>query len=137
MTICFLIRIFSYMSNNRIVSVEQLAEVFKALSHPQRLRLLLRIVTCYDSKVYCNSSVAGIRQCIGDLGEGLGLAASTVSHHIKALRQAGLVKVERHGQKVECRIPEDKLQLLSTLLGSTGINSELHFTGGDRGTGEE
>jgi ArsR family transcriptional regulator len=30
--------------------------------------------------------------------------ASTISHHMKELRQAGLVRMERRGQKIECWI---------------------------------
>lgn len=53
----------------------------------------------------CNSSKDGqICACVGDLSKGLNIGMSTVSHHIKELRRAGLIRVERRGQKVECSV---------------------------------
>jgi ArsR family transcriptional regulator len=34
----------------------------------------------------------------------MGIVPSTISHHLKELRQAGLIKMERRGQKIECWI---------------------------------
>jgi ArsR family transcriptional regulator len=42
------------------------------------------------------------RACVGDLAAGLALAPSTVSHHLKELRQCGLIHMERRGQHVQC-----------------------------------
>lgn len=67
-------------------------------------------------------SLAGMRQCVGDLGKDLGLAASTVSYHLKELRQAGLMRVERSGKTVECWIDEDAVRLLAAFfIGGKGI----------------
>jgi ArsR family transcriptional regulator len=52
-------------------------------------------------------------RCVGELGQGLGLAPSTASHHIKELRQAAIVRVERHGQDIHCWIDVDKIQYLA------------------------
>ncbi len=41
-------------------------------------------------------------ECVGMLGKDLGIAASTVSHHIKELHRSGLIKIRRHGQRTEC-----------------------------------
>mgnify|MGYP003905405807 CR=1 FL=1 len=40
--------------------------------------------------------------CVGELGKDLNIVASTISHHMKELRQAGLVRMERRGQRIEC-----------------------------------
>ena len=45
---------------------------------------------------------AGVSACVGDLGRDLDIVPSTVSHHIKELHRAGLVRMERRGQKIEC-----------------------------------
>lgn len=54
-----------------------------------------------------NSSKKGeICACVGELSQGLNIGLSTVSHHIKELHQAGLIRVERRGQKVECSVDQ-------------------------------
>lgn len=84
--------------------------MFKALSNPQRLRIFLTLTKCCAS---CEATEEGMRRCVGDLGEDLDVGPSTVSHHMKELRQSGLVCVERRGQKVECWVNSDALQVLS------------------------
>lgn len=61
------------------------ADVFKALADPMRLRLYLTIQAATPGSV-----------CVCDLPE-LGLSAATVSHHLRKLREAGLVTSERRG----------------------------------------
>jgi ArsR family transcriptional regulator, arsenate/arsenite/antimonite-responsive transcriptional repressor len=50
---------------------------------------------------------------VGQLGRDLGIAPSTVSHHIKELRQAGLICLKRHGRNVECRVEAALLRELA------------------------
>ena len=50
---------------------------------------------------------AGLSQGVQDLDfvvQDLGIAPSTVSHHIKELCQADLIDMERQGQNIQCRI---------------------------------
>jgi ArsR family transcriptional regulator len=54
-----------------------------------------------------------MRRCVGGLGRDLGLAPSTVSHHIKELREAGLIRVERRGQNIHCWIDSDVVRSLA------------------------
>jgi len=106
------------MSNNREGNIEKFADMFKALSNPNRLRIFLRLISCCPP-----GTLAEIRQgveglepegcaCVGDLGQDLGIVASTISHHIKELRHAGLIRMERNGQKMECSIDPDTLMAL-------------------------
>jgi len=68
-------------------SDEELAEVARALAHPARVRLL-RILLARKA-------------CIcGELVEMMPLAQSTVSQHLKVLKEAGLVLGEIDGPKV-------------------------------------
>jgi len=90
-----------------------LAEMFKALSNPHRLALFHRLMTCCAPGTKCNADVA-IKFCVSELGEGLNIAASTLSHHLKALHQAGLIHMERNGKNVECWVEPDVLKELST-----------------------
>jgi len=95
------------MSNYRDNNIDKFAEIFKALSNPNRLRIFMRLATCCEpgtvTSINPNTGMAGCA-CVGELGEDLGIVPSTVSHHIKELRQAGLIRMERRGQKIECCI---------------------------------
>jgi ArsR family transcriptional regulator len=54
-----------------------------------------------------------MRRCVGELGRDLSIAPSTVSHHLKELRTAGLIHMERRGQSIECWVEPDTLGTLS------------------------
>lgn len=41
---------------------------------------------------------------VGDIGQHLGIPASTLAHHLSALVEAGLVVQERHGRTVVNRV---------------------------------
>lgn len=56
------------------------------------------------------------RRYVGELGEELKIAPSTVSHHIKELRQAGIIVVERRGKNIECWVNEEAVEALRELL---------------------
>jgi ArsR family transcriptional regulator, arsenate/arsenite/antimonite-responsive transcriptional repressor len=92
------------MSNYRNDDIEKLSETFKALSSPYRLRIFLRLASCsINTEGPANDYTdAQICECVGALGKDLGIAPSTVSHHIKELHRSGLIKMRRHGQSVEC-----------------------------------
>jgi ArsR family transcriptional regulator, arsenate/arsenite/antimonite-responsive transcriptional repressor len=100
------------MSKLRRAPVDELCARFKALSNPQRLRIFLTL-TKRCGKAACEATEEGMRRCVGELGEDLDVGPSTVSHHLKELRQAGLICVERRGQKVECWVNDEALQALS------------------------
>jgi ArsR family transcriptional regulator len=55
-----------------------------------------------------------MRECVGAVGKNLGLAPSTISHHIKELHRAGLIKMKRRGQTVECWVDPETLDSLAT-----------------------
>lgn len=100
------------MSNNRITDVTRLAAAFAALANPQRLRIFIKLAsTC------CGGRDEPVRPhrfcCATEVGEGLGLAGSTVSHHLKELRNAGLMHVERHGRRIDCWASRETLERLA------------------------
>ena len=106
------------MSNHRTIDtaidVDGYSAMFAALSNPNRLRLLLRIIDRCGPAESCATD-EGLEACVGDLADGLGVAASTVSHHLKELRQAGLISMTRHGRTVGCAVNSESLKELSML----------------------
>jgi ArsR family transcriptional regulator, arsenate/arsenite/antimonite-responsive transcriptional repressor len=82
----------------------ELAKVFKALAEPVRLRLVNLI-----------ASVEGGEVCVCDLTGAFELTAPTISHHLKVLRQAGLIEGERRGTWVYYRVVPEALTRLSGL----------------------
>jgi ArsR family transcriptional regulator len=100
------------MSNYRN-DIEGLANVFKALSNPHRLRIFLRLLEgCPEGCCYTDDS--GMRACVGEVGKDLGIVPSTVSHHIKELDRAGLIDLERDGQRVLCRVNPEAISILNS-----------------------
>lgn len=69
------------------IKENKLATYAKALAHPARIAILHLLA----AKATC--------QC-GDIVEELPLSQSTVSQHLKALKEAGLIKGEIEGAKV-------------------------------------
>ena len=64
----------------------ELADLFRLLGDPTRLRIVL---TCLDASV-----------AVGDIAARLGLSGSLVSHHLRLLRAAAIVRAERQGKQV-------------------------------------
>ena len=90
------------MSNNRNNKVGQFSEMFKALSNPHRLSIFMRLVNCCKPGTACDVDSDRMKACVGQLGKDLGIVPSTVSYHIKELHRAGLIRMERRGQKIDC-----------------------------------
>jgi len=112
---CSIIR---YMSNNRTISLHGYADMFKALSNPNRLQIFLSLTRCCQPGTVCSTEDIGVR-CVGDLGAEVNIAASTLSHHIKELHRAGLIEMRRNGQHVECWIAAQTLKDLSAFFINT------------------
>jgi ArsR family transcriptional regulator, arsenate/arsenite/antimonite-responsive transcriptional repressor len=103
------------MSNYDNKQIDEFAQMFKALANPNRLRIFLRLMDCCRPGVVFKATDT-IPNCVGKLGEALDIGAPTVSHHIKELRQAGLIRVEHRGQNRECWVDENALPALIALL---------------------
>ena len=81
----------------------ELARVFAALGDPVRLRLLSLVA-------------AGGEVCSCDLEDPLGKSQPTISHHTKALADAGLITGEKRGRWMMWRIVPDRLDALRAAL---------------------
>jgi len=82
-----------------------LAEAFKALADPTRLQLLNLIATA-----------DGGEACACDLVEPVAKSQPTVSHHLKVLREAGLVASEKRGTWVWYSVVPSRLEELRRVL---------------------
>jgi ArsR family transcriptional regulator len=89
-----------------------LARMFKALGDPVRLRLLSRV-----------ASHQGGEACVCDLSTGFDLTQPTISHHLKVLRESGLLQCERRGTWVYYWVVPAALAQLSAVLGSNEVTA--------------
>ena len=83
----------------------ELSRLFKAMGDPVRLRLLSLI-----------ASHAGGEACVCDLTEVFDLSGPTISHHLKVLREAGLITGERRATWVYYRVRPEVLEALASVL---------------------
>jgi ArsR family transcriptional regulator len=90
------------------LSVEAAAEMavkLKALADPVRLRLFSSV-----------ASHAGGEACVCDISAGVEVTQPTISHHLKVLRDAGLLTSERRASWVYYTIVPEAMRELSSLL---------------------
>lgn len=94
--------------------IDDLARIFRALGDPSRLAIYEVIRRgCADGQGHSDEEM---RQNIGDIAGEFNLSLSTVSHHIKELRNAGLIRCERRGQRIFCSIDPDALAVADRFL---------------------
>ncbi|MBT2415523.1 winged helix-turn-helix transcriptional regulator [Streptomyces sp. ISL-12] len=87
---------------------ERIAVMFKALSDPVRLRLFSKIA----------AQPAG-EACVCDIQD-VGVSQPTVSHHLRKLREAGLLESERRASWVYYRVAPGVLAAMAGLLSPAG-----------------
>ena len=84
---------------------EALSRVFKALADPVRLRLLSMI-----------AGAEGGEACVCELTVGFELSGPTISHHLKVLRETGLIEGDRRGTWIYYRAVPQALEAASEAL---------------------
>lgn len=83
---------------------DELLQAFAALANPHRLEIYQRLMAQTSAAFKC---------CLlQDLIARLDIGAPTISHHIKVLEQAQLIRVERSGKYLRCALNEDMRQRL-------------------------
>ena len=87
------------------VAADDMAATFAALGDPVRLRIVSMLAAAPEGKA-----------CGCDLEGPLGLSQPTVSHHLKVLREAGLVEGDRQGRWVHYRVVPERLEDLRSAL---------------------
>jgi len=84
------------------LSYEQISEMLKALAHPARLKMVIGLL-----KDECN--VAQIQKV-------LGLPQSTISQHLRILRNAGIIKGRREGTKICYRVIDVRVRKIVEII---------------------
>jgi ArsR family transcriptional regulator, lead/cadmium/zinc/bismuth-responsive transcriptional repressor len=79
-------RLPSRIEDLSVDTIVQLGDLFRLLGDPTRLRIVL---ACFDE-----------RRAVGAIAGRLGLSPSLVSHHLRLLRAAQIVRAERQGKQV-------------------------------------
>lgn len=82
-----------------------MAPVLAALADPVRLRIVSMLIAAPEA-----------RACGCDMEEPLGLSQPTISHHLKVLREAGLVSGEKVGRWVFYQVVPERLAEVSRAL---------------------
>ena len=84
---------------------ETLAGVFKALADPVRLRLLSMI-----------AGAEGGEACVCELTVGFDVSGPTISHHLRVLRESGLIEGDRRGTWIYYRVLPGALEAAAAAL---------------------
>jgi ArsR family transcriptional regulator len=84
---------------------ERLGRVLKALADPARLQLMSLLLAAPGGEV-----------CVADLVPALELSQPTVSHHLRVLHDAGLLRRERRASWVWYSVVDERLDEIRTLL---------------------
>jgi ArsR family transcriptional regulator len=80
-------------------AANDLAGVFKALADPTRVAIVSRLASAADC-------------CVCDLADAFELSQPTVSHHLRILRDAGLLEAERRGTFAYYRLVPEAIERL-------------------------
>ena len=100
---------------------DEFAAMFKALGDPTRLRIFMVLRSCCcpvaveetgDVRVVSGPTVGEVCCQI----TGADKINSTISHHLKELRIAGLITIERRGKNMICGVNRDAVTLLANYL---------------------
>jgi DNA-binding transcriptional ArsR family regulator len=84
------------------VNYEKVSEILKALAHPARLKMVAGLL-----KDECN--VAQIQKV-------LGLPQSTISQHLRVLKNAGIIKGRREGTKTCYRVIDARVRKIVEII---------------------
>ena len=74
-------------------TIDAMAELFKVLGDPTRIRILQAL---HDTRL-----------CVCDIAETLNMTQSAISHQLRVLRQARLVRAQREGRSVFYDLDDD------------------------------
>lgn len=93
MFIYYIFQWFMALTNDQTVEI---AEMFRLMGDPTRLRILIH---CLGGPV-----------AVGELAKSTGASQSLVSHHLRLLRAARILRAERRGKKVYYAAADDHIR---------------------------
>lgn len=96
----------------------QVVDVLKALAHPVRLRVMQILANKREFGMEEEGCCALQEVCVCRLNEQFDISAPTMSHHLKLLREAGLIESRRDGVWIYYSIRPGVLTDLARLLWS-------------------
>jgi ArsR family transcriptional regulator len=95
-----------------------LAQVFRALGDPNRLAIFQLVRSCcFEDSAHSSDE---LRNSVTEIAKQFDLSLSTVSHHLKELRHAGLIRCERRGQHIFCYADPEILAEIDQFIRSDG-----------------
>jgi DNA-binding transcriptional ArsR family regulator len=90
-----------------VADLDAIAAMFAALGHPARLAILRELLRAHPGGLV-----------VGEIQARVAMPGSTLSHHLDALRHAGIIDSTREGQRIRycARVPglREVVQFLST-----------------------
>ena len=89
--------------------VLSLAELFKALGDPTRVKIL----SCLQTS----------DMCVGEIADKLGMSTSAISHQLRVLKAIKLVKGTKEGKEVRYSLDDDHVTLIMQC-GLTHVNEK-------------
>ena len=78
-------------------TIDHLAELYKGFADPTRVHILYLLATRQEL-------------CVTDIAEAVALSQSAVSHQLRLLKQAALVKCRREGKSIFYSLADDHVQ---------------------------
>jgi len=107
--------------------VEELALLFRALADPTRLAIVDCLRRCPEGAVAGTDGLRtpGDPTTVGDICcavAGSPRVTSTLSHHLRELRLAGIVRTTRRGRHVVCALVPERLERIACWLDSHDQN---------------
>lgn len=110
----------------RAISLEERADVYKALGHTTRLQIF--------EKILAGSGQAGENDsgiCISDIASMFDCTLPTISKHLDILKQAGLIKTHKDGKKIFVTIVIQRSKKISESLSALIASHEEKNIGED------
>ena len=98
-------------------AAEELATIFKALADPTRVSIVNRLASTEEC-------------CVCDFTQAFEISQPTVSHHLRILREAGLVEAERRGTWAYYRLAPGAIERLRDVFSPTGRRRMSPAAGG-------
>lgn len=105
------------MSKHIHLTKDQIKEIHKEMPKANEIDKLSNFFKVFgnDTRVKILFTLQGRNLCVHDISETLGMSQSAISHQLKTLREATLVKFKRDGSKVIYSLDDDHIEQIFTL----------------------